>query len=66
MSATAELAALTDPPGATGATEGWETTNLLTVATALTAAARAREETRGSHWREDFPATRRCAVGRAS
>ncbi|GAA3787107.1 hypothetical protein GCM10022226_01640 [Sphaerisporangium flaviroseum] len=36
-------------------TEAWETTNLLTVATALVAAARAREETRGSHWREDFP-----------
>src|SRR5205807_7543975 len=36
-------------------TETWEATNLLTVASALTAAARAREETRGSHWREDFP-----------
>ncbi|GIH92991.1 L-aspartate oxidase [Planobispora siamensis] len=36
-------------------TEAWETTNLLTVATALVQAARAREETRGSHWREDFP-----------
>ena len=33
----------------------WETTNLLTVSTALLAAAAAREETRGSHWREDFP-----------
>lgn len=33
----------------------WETTNLLTVAEALTEAARGREETRGSHWREDFP-----------
>jgi L-aspartate oxidase len=33
----------------------WETTNLLTVSTALVAAAAAREETRGSHWREDFP-----------
>jgi succinate dehydrogenase/fumarate reductase flavoprotein subunit len=40
---------------ATGATEGWETSNLLTVSTALTTAARTREETRGSHWREDFP-----------
>lgn len=36
-------------------TEAWEATNLLTVATVLTAAALAREETRGSHWREDFP-----------
>ncbi|MEV4218876.1 L-aspartate oxidase [Nonomuraea sp. NPDC049725] len=36
-------------------TESWETTNLLTVATVLTGAAAARQETRGSHWREDFP-----------
>ena len=33
----------------------WETTNLVTVAGALTEAARGREETRGSHWRDDFP-----------
>ena len=33
----------------------WETANLLTVATALTNAALLRRETRGSHWREDFP-----------
>jgi L-aspartate oxidase len=33
----------------------WEATNLLTVSAALVAAAAAREETRGSHWREDFP-----------
>ncbi|HEY2167520.1 MAG TPA: L-aspartate oxidase [Jatrophihabitantaceae bacterium] len=38
-------------------TEAWETTNLLTVATVLVHAARLREETRGSHWREDFPDT---------
>jgi len=36
-------------------TESWEATNLLTVATALVAAAGRRAETRGSHWREDFP-----------
>ncbi|WP_326826372.1 L-aspartate oxidase [Streptosporangium sp. NBC_01756] len=36
-------------------TESWEATNLLTVASVLVAAARNREETRGSHWREDFP-----------
>jgi len=33
----------------------WETTNLMTVADALLEAAWAREETRGSHWRDDFP-----------
>ena len=35
--------------------EAWETTNLVTISAALTAAAALREETRGSHWREDFP-----------
>jgi len=35
--------------------ESWETTNLLTVSSALAVAAGLREETRGSHWREDFP-----------
>ena len=35
--------------------ESWETTNLLTISAALAAAAMLREETRGSHWREDFP-----------
>jgi L-aspartate oxidase len=37
-------------------TEAWETTNLHAVATALTAAAALRAETRGSHWREDYAA----------
>ena len=36
-------------------TESWEATNLLTVASALVAAASRRAETRGTHWREDFP-----------
>ena len=36
-------------------TATWETTNLLTIAIALAEAARRREETRGSHWREDCP-----------
>ncbi|TAL15124.1 MAG: L-aspartate oxidase [Frankiales bacterium] len=35
--------------------EAWEATGLLQVAQALTAAAAQREETRGSHWRDDFP-----------
>jgi L-aspartate oxidase len=33
----------------------WESTNLLTVASALVASATTRLETRGCHWREDFP-----------
>ncbi|GGM67529.1 L-aspartate oxidase [Micromonospora sonchi] len=36
-------------------TADWEATNLLTVAAALVTAAYARRETRGCHWREDFP-----------
>jgi L-aspartate oxidase len=35
--------------------DAWETTNLVTIGAALTDAAALREETRGSHWREDFP-----------
>ncbi|MFJ5227674.1 L-aspartate oxidase [Streptomyces sp. NPDC088400] len=35
--------------------DSWETSNLLCVAQALVAAALAREETRGCHWREDRP-----------
>jgi len=35
--------------------DAWETTNLLTVSTALAEAAVLRTETRGSHWREDHP-----------
>ncbi len=36
-------------------TASWEAANLLTVASALVAAALRRQETRGCHWREDFP-----------
>ncbi|HEX8627590.1 MAG TPA: L-aspartate oxidase [Catenuloplanes sp.] len=36
-------------------TDAWEVTNLLTVAVALVAPAYVRQETRGCHWREDFP-----------
>ena len=39
-----------DKPGAAS----WQATNLHLIATALVKAALAREETRGSHWREDF------------
>jgi L-aspartate oxidase len=49
------LSELATRPSAAPGTEAWETTNLLTVSTALVAAASAREETRGAHWRDDFP-----------
>ena len=35
--------------------EAWETTNLLQLSQGIVRAAQLREETRGSHWREDFP-----------
>jgi L-aspartate oxidase len=49
------LAEVADEAPGEPSTENWEATNLLTVATALVLAARTREETRGSHWRDDFP-----------
>jgi L-aspartate oxidase len=45
----------TDDAGAAPGVDGWETTNLLTLSTALARAALLRTETRGSHWRDDFP-----------
>ncbi|HKT02587.1 MAG TPA: L-aspartate oxidase [Rugosimonospora sp.] len=48
------LAAMAEP-GDRPYTASWEAANLLTVASALVAAATRREETRGCHWREDFP-----------
>jgi L-aspartate oxidase len=49
------LAALVERDGGAPGTEAWETTNLLTVSAALVQAAARREETRGAHWRDDFP-----------
>jgi L-aspartate oxidase len=37
--------------------EAWETTNLFQLAQAILKAALIRQETRGSHWRADFPET---------
>ncbi len=39
------------------ATAAWETSNIATVATVLAHQAGGRTETRGSHWREDYPET---------
>jgi len=52
-----ELAGLAGDEAAVPDTSTWEATNLLTIAAVLMHAAREREETRGSHWREDFPDT---------
>jgi L-aspartate oxidase len=49
------LAKLAAAASAEPGTEAWETTNLLTVASALVQAALRREETRGAHWRDDHP-----------
>lgn len=50
-----EIAALAEQPAQTANTQAWQTTNLVMLASALMRAARLRTETRGSHWREDFP-----------
>jgi L-aspartate oxidase len=51
----AMLEKLIEQPAGEPGTPGWEATNLVTVASALIAAATTREESRGSHWREDHP-----------
>ncbi len=50
-----ELASLATVDAVPCGTENWEATNLLTVASVLATVAARREETRGSHWRDDFP-----------
>jgi L-aspartate oxidase len=49
------LTALADAAATTVDQDAWESTNLVTVSSLLAEAALLREETRGSHWREDFP-----------
>lgn len=46
---------MANEPTGVPCTDDWETTNLHTVAWMLIHHALVREETRGSHWREDFP-----------
>ncbi len=53
--AVSELEGLAGTAASTVDQDAWEATNLLTISTLLARAALLREETRGSHWREDFP-----------
>ena len=46
-----------DRTSASPCVEAWETTNLFQLAQAILKAALIRQETRGSHWRADFPET---------
>ena len=54
-SAEQSLRRLGEAGGSSPSTEDWETTNLHQIATVLVRHALLREETRGSHWREDHP-----------
>ena len=53
-----ELAKLARQAAAEPGLESWEATNLMTVAAAVVASARLREESRGAHWRDDFEGRR--------
>lgn len=53
--AAVRLRGLGEEHGAMPSTEDWESTNLHQIATVLVRHAILRQETRGSHWREDFP-----------
>ena len=53
--ATIKLRGLVNKKAELVGSDQWEATNLLSISSALTQAATLRAETRGSHWREDFP-----------
>jgi L-aspartate oxidase len=52
-----ELTRIGDRTSTVPCVEAWETTNLFQLAQAILKAALIRQETRGSHWRADFPDT---------
>lgn len=55
MATQEELVAIGTLTSSQPCVEAWETTNLYQLAQAIVRSALLREETRGSHWREDFP-----------
>ncbi len=50
-----KLAQISNKTTHASSTQSWEASNLLTVSTMIAQAALRREESRGSHWRSDFP-----------
>lgn len=50
-----ELGLLVSEKTKEGSTQAWEATNLFTVSTFIASAALMRQESRGAHWRQDFP-----------
>ena len=50
-----KLAEISNKTTQASSTQSWEASNLLTVSTMIAQAALLREESRGSHWRSDFP-----------
>jgi L-aspartate oxidase len=57
LKTSADLTRIEDRRSKEPCVEAWEATNLFQLAQAILKAALIRQETRGSHWREDFPDT---------
>ena len=57
LKTSSDLTRIEDRKSSEPCVEAWETTNLFQLAQAILKAALIRQETRGSHWREDFPQT---------
>jgi L-aspartate oxidase len=57
LKTSADLTRIEDRLSTEPCVEAWEATNLFQLAQAILKAALIRQETRGSHWREDFPDT---------
>lgn len=57
LQTSSDLTRIEDKKSEVPCVEAWETTNLFQLAQAILKAALIRQETRGSHWREDFPKT---------
>jgi L-aspartate oxidase len=55
LAAADELRKIGQQQSARPSLAAWEATNLHLLATAMVASATLRTETRGSHWREDYP-----------